>query len=215
MVTWNAKMIVTSLSGKRVLMVLAHCDDEIICGWPIFQLQEVKKTILIASSDRHNSSRVWCAHRKFIFKKICKEFHVAGHCLDYDSEFSRLPHRNGDLKKFQRELLIKIDSLRPFDYVFCHNPFGEYGHSDHKFLFDTILHFVPEPMLISDIFMKSDWTELDTPSARAQRLFYGNKICQIFRNKSIYDAVEDEYRRNDVWTWNQAPAEVSGIYLID
>ena len=49
------------LDGKSVLMVFAHCDDELVCGWPVLQNPAIRKRLLITSSDRNNAARKWCS----------------------------------------------------------------------------------------------------------------------------------------------------------
>ena len=61
------------LSNKKVLMVMAHPDDEIIFGWSIFQDKSIEKKLLICSSDFHNKEREWCKYRKDALFEICKE----------------------------------------------------------------------------------------------------------------------------------------------
>jgi hypothetical protein len=46
----------------KTLLVMAHQDDEIIFGWPVFQGNPAG--LLICSSDLHNPDRQWCRHRK-------------------------------------------------------------------------------------------------------------------------------------------------------
>lgn len=203
-----------TLSGKHVLIVLAHPDDEIICGWPIFQMSDVKKSILIASSDRFNPERTWCAHRKFVFQDVCKAFTINGFCLDFNSGFYKLPHRTGALCDFYSEILRHIEIFRPFDYVFCHNPLGEYGHHDHKLIFNIVSNYVEEPIIITDIVMSSDWSPIDSLSQRTLSLYYRQMITEVRRSSEVFNSVENMYRRHKVWTWNQQPSDSCGLFLI-
>ena len=41
----------------KVVMVLAHPDDEIIFGWPIFQDDDYEKEIIMCSSDFNNNAK--------------------------------------------------------------------------------------------------------------------------------------------------------------
>jgi len=40
--------------NKKILILIAHPDDEIIFCWPIFQDNTIEKTILTISSDIYN-----------------------------------------------------------------------------------------------------------------------------------------------------------------
>jgi len=203
------------LDGKHILMVLAHCDDEIICGWPIFQMSEVNKSILILSSDQYNTQRHWCVHRKFSFMDICRTYGVSGKCMDYNSDFYRLPHRDGSLKRFCDQVSLEMDAFEPYDYIFCHNPGGEYGHLDHKFTFYLVFAKAKCPILITDIYLASDWPNDEMLSPRVKRLFYHTKLGQCVLNRDIYTDIEKTYRYNGVWTWNQPPVSVCGLYKIE
>ena len=52
------------MKEKKVLMVMAHPDDEILFGWPVFFDPKYKKKLLICSSDYNNPERAWCKYRK-------------------------------------------------------------------------------------------------------------------------------------------------------
>jgi len=206
--------VVQTLQGKHVLFLLAHCDDEVVCGWPVFQLRNVRKTVLVASSDRLNPSRQWCAHRKFAFYDVCRRLGASADCLDFDSDFYKTSQREGGFVRLQETLLGRIDGLRPFDYIFTHNPHGEYGHLDHKFLFDLALNYVPEPLLISDLVMTSNWTSARQRTGRLSRAFYGCPLGDVWRDAELYGRVEAEYRRHGVWTWNEPPADRATVHLL-
>src|SRR5687768_6946979 len=99
------------LDGKRVLMVFAHCDDELVCGWPVLQNPAIKKSLLIATSDRNNPDRKWCAHRKYVTHDLGRFLGIEVRVLDYDSEFYRLDHRSGKLADAEEDILKAIDSF--------------------------------------------------------------------------------------------------------
>lgn len=203
------------LNGKHVLMLLAHCDDEIICGWPIFQNKNIKKSVLIVTSDRFNKERVQFAHRKFVFNEVCASHGVAGHCMDYNSDFYKLSGRTGQIKKLHQDLIKEVDKFRPFDYIFTHNPYGEYGHLDHKYLFDFSFNMVPEKMLVTDIFIESDWNSLVKPSSRSKDVYFKSPVCEAQINHQSYADVEKIYRKHNAWTWSSPPVESCKLYSIN
>ena len=202
-----------SLDGKRVLMVLAHCDDELICGWPILQNPNLKKSLLIISSDRYNTDRTWCSHRKFVTRDLCKLLGINVCILDYNSDFYRLNHRDGKLAKAEQEILTKIKKSS-FDWLFTHNPHGEYGHLDHVFLFNLLFRTVNEKLLISDITIRSDWTKIKPESARYADAYFSKKIDTVLLDKSFYRKVMRFYETRGVWTWSQKPVSKSNLYRI-
>lgn len=201
------------LAGKRVLMVLAHCDDELVCGWPILQDPAISKSLVIVSSDRNNTDRQWCSHRKFVTQDLCKSLGIDVRILDYDSEFYRLSQREGHLVKLEQEILREVER-QPFDYLFTHNPHGEYGHLDHVFLSNLLYRAVDHPLLMSDITLRSDWTQVAAKSERYGRAIYGERIGAAELDLSFYRRVMRFYESRGVWTWSQDPNPNAGIYLV-
>ncbi len=201
------------LDGKGVLMVFAHCDDELVCGWPVLQNPAIKKRLLIASSDRNNAARKWCSHRKYVTLDLCNSLGIEARVLDYDSEFYRLDHRSGKLAKAEDEILKAIDDFS-FDYVLTHNPHGEYGHLDHKFLFNLLLRAARWPLLITDISLRADWTRVEPSSPQYAATFYRNRIGTVELDESCYRKVMRYYETRGVWTWSQEPSRVAGLYSL-
>jgi LmbE family N-acetylglucosaminyl deacetylase len=201
------------LAGKRVLMVLAHCDDELVCGWPVLQDPTVKKCLLIVSSDRKNKSRQWCAHRKFVTEDLCRSLDIPLRVLDYDSEFYRLDHRSGKLANAENQFLKAIRNFS-FDLIFTHNPHGEYGHLDHRFLFELLVRSSPSPLLITDIALQADWTNITPDSARYKDLYYRHLIGNSILDSVFYRRVQAFYETRGAWTWSIPPTKTANIYLL-
>ena len=42
------------------------------------------------------------------------------------------------------------------DFVFTHNPMGEYGHIDHKMIFELMYNRVDKPLLITDLLQSGE-----------------------------------------------------------
>ena len=81
------------MAKQKVLMILAHPDDEVILGWPVLQDPSFDKEILVCSSDRNNPARQQYAHRREALAAMCESFVFPYTCLDYDSDFFRTPYR--------------------------------------------------------------------------------------------------------------------------
>ena len=108
----------------KVLMVLAHPDDEIIFGWPIFQNFRIQKEIIMCSTDYNNPARQQYAHRKFLLQEVCEKYQVPLTCFDYPSEFYKLETRGTTLEDCQNTIVDCVKSkVNDFDYVFtvCDN----------------------------------------------------------------------------------------------
>lgn len=222
------------LENKNILMVFAHPDDETIFGWPIFQNEKINKFYLCCSTDELNPKRSWCAHRKNTLIKICNDNNTKLWTAPFPSEFYMLNSRRkpgqpkdeigdstSDIRIFKKIIIDNINEIiktNNIDYIFTHNPYGEYGHLDHIFLFDTIFKNIDLPILITDITLRTNW---DNPiiNERSKNFFYKNKIkedCLI--NIEIYERNKKRYLDDGVWTWsrdNQEEFKKCNLYLIE
>lgn len=135
-------------------MVLAHPDDEVIFGWPVF-FGPYERKLVICSSDENNPKRQWCAHRKNALKEVCEHENVEFECLPHDSGFYSITGRKGKLAAFCDDVASRLEG--DHDVVFTHNPVGEYGHADHKLLFDIVISRSNKPVWYTDICVKTGW----------------------------------------------------------
>ena len=197
---------------KKVLMVLCHADDEIIFGWPILQDKSIEKEILICSSDLKHPDRKWCAHRKYVLFEICQALNIPVTCFDYNSEFYRTETRKESLSKLQSQIVEFVHS-HEHDYVFTHNPLGEYGHLDHKMLFDLMLCYSRKPILITDITLKTNWPSHESIPQRLRQLYYTKPFTESLElNEELYQFCEDIYRKYKVWTWSTPPVKKCRLF---
>ncbi len=215
--------------NPKVLMVMAHPDDEILFGWPIFQDKSVEKNLIICSSDFNNPERQWCKYRKNSLIKVCEKENVPVMCLDYNSSFYRTPTRrpsnlrSGEPGDSQAPFRHMCDTIKRiikenqdnYDYIFTHNPHGEYGHIDHKLLFELVLKVSKKPVLITDINMPSNWSEKMDFTDKINMLYYNNKVkegCIIDFEK--YKEYEKIYIDDGVWTWSREVPRECNLYII-
>ena len=219
---------------KNILMVLAHPDDEILFGWPIFFDKNYNKKIIMCSTDANNKDRQWCAHRKHVMSLICKNEKVEVEFIDNNSSFYKTQTRrpssaplndSGDSQAPYRSLCQNIvdkvkNQEKSFDYIFTHNPYGEYGHKDHILIFDLILKNTEKPMLVTDIIHRSNWSFNDrnslSDSCKIKKTFY-KKIfredCQMDVDKfNFYKSV---YQKNNCWTWWREEINKCNLFIID
>mgnify|MGYP002877121365 CR=1 FL=1 len=211
-------------------MVMAHPDDEIIFGWPIFQDESIEKKLLICSSDANNPTRQWCKDRKLALKKICDKHNVSLTCLDYDSSFYKTQTRRptgiprtpmGDsvapFRSMCKDIEQNIKILeRDCDFIFTHNPYGEYGHLDHILLFDLVLKNSKKPILITDMNLPSNWARSYAPSKIMKKLFYNKefkKDLNIDYNK--YSFIKKEYEKVNSWTWGRETPQSCNLFIIE
>jgi hypothetical protein len=177
---------------RHITMLIAHPDDEVIFGFPV--LQNAKK-IICCSSDLNNPERQWCRNRKLALEEIGQKVGAEVICLDYNSEFYRLPTRNGSLMRLANDIL---SLLEPEEVLFTHNPWGEYGHLDHV-LVHQVASLSGKRLLFSDISLEAGWI----PSGKRLSLA---KVVGLFHNDLLfYNECKAIYDHFGCWTWSKPP----------
>lgn len=209
--------------NKKILMVVAHADDEIIIGWPIFQDPNIEKHILLLSTDENNKERQWCNKRGLILKDICENYNIGFSSFPLPSDFYKTPTRNAPfiLNDIYNRTIDKINEIKKtfdFDYIFTHNPHGEYGHCDHRICFDIVHNHTDYSMLITDIVHKKNWPTYAVIPERVKNKYYTNKIKDCKVDMKTYKFCENYYKKNrynqNCWTHNREPWGVCGLYLL-
>ena len=192
----------------KVLMVLAHPDDEIIFGWPIFQNFRIQKEIIMCSTDYNNPARQQYAHRKFLLQEVCEKYQVPLTCFDYPSEFYKLETRVTTLEDCQNTIVDCVKSkVNDFDYVFTHNPIGEYGMIDLKIVFEWMYNRVDEkPILITDLLQyETHWPSYHEIPSRIKKDFYHTKLGDYELDIDIYTDCYNIYMNGRAWTYWRTP----------
>jgi hypothetical protein len=184
---------------NKVVMAMAHPDDELIFGWPILFDESIEKHLVIFSSDAFNTDRTWCKHRKEATYKICKKLGISVSIFDLNSEFYRMGTRNKELFDNLNTIFASILSLK-YDWIFTHNSFGEYGHLDH-ILVHTLAKRLNMNLITTDICLETNW--LPRFNDDVCENYQSKTLCTL--NEELYEECKKEYEKVDSWTWNQPP----------
>ena len=204
----------TSLTGKKIVMVVAHPDDEVIFGWPILQIPDVKIHVICCSSDRNNPARAEFFRRREALKHLMDDLGHTFQCFNYDSEFYRMPTRGEELSNVL-SLLMNTITKTECDFVYSHNPLGEYGHIDHILIHQLVASCCSK-MLTTDIFLRSNWVPYGSFSEVFKRCYFRdeNKVGTYQNDLQQYERCKQTYLSYQAWTWSKPPVQKASLYLL-
>lgn len=204
------------MSNKSITMVMAHPDDEILWGWPIFFDDSYDVKIIMCSTDANNPEREWCRRRKEPLQELCQRYNVQLTCIDYNSGFYKTPSRQANpplLADVYSDIATRVAEIKT-DYIFSHNPIGEYGHFDHRMLFNICLENANVPVLITNMCMESNWPSYEQLPNNL-KIFYQRQIKKCSMPVAEYREARKLYADAGVWTWSRGEIEDCAIFLID
>ena len=196
--------------NKKILSVFAHREDFILFGWPVMQNKSVNHLLYVIVDEAIE-----------IINKICHDENI-----QFLGDANLKNKFSFQLDKMQRKtyenildkLKFIVENEKP-DILFTHNPMGEYGHSDHKFLFELIYNNFDLPLIITDILVESSHCIYYKNTPKNCRHFYKKKLYDIEPNMDFYKRNSRLYKAIGMWTNNKKitinsyPKKVS-LYLI-
>ncbi len=134
------------IGGKKVLIVVAHMDDELIFAAPIIVGNWSKCTLVVATDGgvgRCDSLKKIC-NKRGVDLKFVNDIYEA-------SEYPRSEMYQRDLNKNQKTKLSDILSELKndnWDFVFTHNCWGEYGNGQHSAVSELVRKFFNDQRLV-------------------------------------------------------------------
>lgn len=188
------------MNYKDLTILIAHPDDEVIFFWPL--LKQAKK-IICCSTDQNNPERQFCARRIEALMRVCGIIGAELKYLSYNSEFYRLPTRNGDLSRFVDEVYTLIINEK---LILTHNSWGEYGHLDH-ILVGEIARMSRATVITTDIGIDANWFKVRPGQQRR-----GPIAEACLNDLEFYNKLKEEYDQIGCWTWSKDPVIQANLY---
>jgi len=202
---------------KKVLGILCHPDDEVLFGWPVFQAPDIEKYLIILCDDY---ARKGSCRRKAL-EEVCKQENITlWSVTSFDNNFYTAATRPDSILNFivdNISICIKdaIIKIKP-DYIFTHNPVGEYGHGSHRLLFELVSqNDLVNNLVITDICQKSDHRSCSVLPKFIWDTFYKKlfrKNCNL--NSDFYNRCKAIYDKHNAWTWSKPPFEKCNLYIL-
>jgi len=176
----------------RILCIFAHREDHVLFGWPILQYKYENKYLFIVSNDAMD-----------IITKSCANWNVnyrGPGILENSFSINKIPCAYQIIRNKIKSL---IGEIKP-DYIFTHNPIGEYGHYDHRMVFEVIYNETKTPIIINDILASSSYYNNFEKIPLLFKNLYINKICKVNPNIKFYNDNRELFIKNDKWTNNNS-----------
>lgn len=204
---------------KKVLGIFCHPDDEILFGWPIFQSNEYEKYLIILCDDSTRNR----LNRLQALKEVCRNENInLVECLAEDNNFYALPTRRAvnllthSIERIEKTITKFIDQIQP-NYVFTHNPIGEYGHGSHRLCFEIVSQSPKvERLIFTDICQKSNHRSSKVIPFSVRDAYYQEQfeIEPSQLDRKFYERTKAIYDKHNAWTWNQEPVKTSILYYL-
>ncbi len=169
----------------KILAILAHCDDEVVCGWPVLQNMGYERHLLVIATQEKGYGAL---------RAVC------------EGEGINLIEHSGFRNRFSEVETIKddigwivekaVEKVKP-DIIYTHNAVGEYGHIDHLFLNELVVtKFVQHKEIItSDIKIRSEiWPK--------RIIKMEGEFTTAEMDVGFWDRCKSEYEKRDCWTTN-------------
>lgn len=202
----------------RMLCLAAHPDDEILWFWPYVLNRPAGFSLVVCSSDENNKNREWCKQRRQALAEVCSLLQLNHYCLPFPSEFSKLPHRGVavGLNEVADEIIRVIKDIAPTE-ILTHNPHGEYGHQDHRFLHQLVVENLSVDLYFTDIYQSINWPLGSQERVITPHRGYINcakRVKMTDEQKTLYQQCKQIYLRHNCWTWSLDVVEECAIFQV-
>lgn len=174
----------------KVLSIFAHIDDHICFGWPVMQDDKIEKHLIVCTNDGGG-----------VLRESCKDagVHLYRTLGLQDGFYRKDAGHLGQIQDFiLSQLKFAIEQIGP-DWVFTHNPWGEYGHFDHQLLYQAVYQ-LGCPMITSDILVKS--LSFPLPNRDIYQSLTATQK-DILPDRAFYEHQAGLFKKARQWTTNK------------
>jgi len=195
--------------GSKILCIFAHREDHVLFGWPILQNKKYERLLYLITFEALEINQEICKNENINF--------LGNAGLDNKFGLQQNMALPGKYKTIVKKLTKIIEAFKP-DFIFTHNPMGEYGHCDHKLLFSVIYNTFNIPILITDVLVKSSHCIRYDEIPKDCQWCYKLKIGEIEPDMEFYKRNRKLFLSRGLWTssvsfiLSQHPKKVS-LYL--
>lgn len=198
----------TLTENSKILAIFAHPDDEVLWGWPLMQQGWVDQLFICSNDVTHGKEERRTVNRKIALEQACRAFNIPVVCEDEACNFSKF---RPDYNKWR---IRGMAFWKDWDYIFTHNPHGEYGHIDHRFVF-SVLRDTGRPLVYTDMYRDS--IKPKRKYKQDERGYYKYFWGTIEQDRSWFDIGEAIYRHHGAWTWQKSDeswrVNECGVYI--
>lgn len=171
---------------KKLLAILAHCDDEIICGWPVLQGCDCERWLLtIAMQGKcRDALRAFCESEGI-------------NLVEHDGFAPRFAERVNDRHDIIKLINRTVDTINPH-MIFTHNSTGEYGHIDHLFVNGVVVDgytYIYDILTTDLAYKRLCWPEVISTEK-------GNGFSRVL-DKDFWNRGRAQYELAGCWTTNR------------
>ena len=197
---------------KDAILIVSHPDDE--CLFASSLLDKIS-TLVICFNDIPKEDLISKGRKKAIKTYPLKNIKVINLDLCQAKE-SFIPlnwfnikdspqgilggYKTNSYELNYKNIILRLKKIIPKNsLIITHNPWGEYGHSEHCQLFKASFEVACEKK--ATLFVNGYISNLSRYYANRKLFLLKNSFYKIKTNPKIYKLLRDHYRKYNCWTW--------------
>jgi len=193
---------------KKKILIVAHPDDEVLFFSSI--LKDVNKIIVCfgPSNDENVSEGRKLLQQHYPLQNIewlnLNESNVLltsnwnNPCITKEGvEVNK--NKNQYVKNFEKLCIILNEKIKPYEIIYTHNPWGEYGHEEHVTVFNTVLSLFPQNN--KKLFVSCYVSDLSKKLFLKRKYLLDNNLEIGIVPQKLCDDLKTLYLKYNCWTW--------------